>query len=235
MNNPILNYGNVRLLNVPFAKAVADEVFLEDCYRFDEIPDDSVVFDIGGFYGEFGIRCWKEKKCLVSVYEPSLINFQILQLNVELNKNNCGIAIDIYRAVISGEEGLRSFSYNPDHPAGSILSGFTHTYDNVIAECVESFRLKPQTQLAKFRYPHKKICVKMDCEGAEKEIFESDQTWMDDVDLVTMEWHNYDGDYYAGFLEKKGFVVELEGGGPQPRPKWDKTIGGGLLFAKKVD
>ena len=34
--NPILQYGQVRLLNVPYAKAVADEIFIEDCYRFFE-------------------------------------------------------------------------------------------------------------------------------------------------------------------------------------------------------
>jgi FkbM family methyltransferase len=231
---PFLRYptasGDMRLLNLPHAEAVMNEVFTDDCYRINEIPRESIVLDVGGFYGEFGILCYMERNCKVMIFEPSLETFKILEFNVELNRSSLRQSItdgDICQkwAAIGSATEMRKFTYREDHPAGSMFD---------VGGCdISCLTLSSQIALVSKMWGDSPICVKLDCEGAEKEIFESDQSWMDAIDLITMEWHNYDGDYYANFLEKKGFRVELEGGGPKPRPKWDKTIGGGLLFAKK--
>ena len=76
------------------------------------------------------------------------------------------------------------------------------------------------------------LFVKMDCEGCETEAFK-DLSWLQRVDRVSMEWHNHDGDVFRDILIEHGFEVEIEGGGPKPRPVWDKSIGGGLLHAKR--
>ena len=58
---PFLTYGNLRLLNVPHGKPVYDEVLVEDCYGLESIPHNGIVIDIGGYYGEFGIWCAKNR------------------------------------------------------------------------------------------------------------------------------------------------------------------------------
>ena len=85
------------------------------------------------------------------------------------------------------------------------------------------------------KFPDAPIFVKLDCEGGEVSIFSGDLGWLDSVTYLAMEWHNHDGHVYRDILTDRGFKVELEGGGPPPRPKWDKTIGGGLLFAERTN
>ena len=58
------------------------------------------------------------------------------------------------------------------------------------------------------------ICVKMDCEGAEQEIFE-DEEWLKDVSLVLLEFHNADGPRYREILERHGFYVTCNDNNPK--------------------
>lgn len=226
---PFITCGNARFLNLPHAKAVLNEVWDEDCYRLNEIPDGSIVLDVGAFYGEFGLICAVNKGCAVVAYEPSKINRDVTSLNFKLNGasgryflRDCGIA---------GTKSRSSFSYREDHPAGSLFN-YPHQFGK--EEFVICLTLSSEIENVRVRFGlERPITVKLDCEGSEVGIFQDDPDWIEHVDIVTMEWHNHDGDLYAGILEKHGFDVELEGGGPKPRPKWDKSIGGGLLFAKR--
>ncbi len=78
------------------------------------------------------------------------------------------------------------------------------------------------------------IFVKMDCEGAELEIFNHFGTWIHaDIKAVSLETHNFDADYYATILKGAGFDLELFGTCPYPLPKWDKTMCGGLVIARR--
>ncbi len=76
-----LQYGDVRLLNVPAAKDVADEVLLRDCYRIGTIPKGLWVLDAGAFYGEFAIAC-AQRGFTVSAYEPKWESFEIFDFNL---------------------------------------------------------------------------------------------------------------------------------------------------------
>ena len=223
---PVLTFGAVRLLNVPHAAAVAREIFEEDCYGFEQIPSGAIVIDVGAFYGEFALRCAIERACRVVAYEPSRENRAILDLNRRLN----GLSNEtlVVSPLAIGTPGPRRFLQRREHPASSLLvdASASSSYD---VECAD---LDGQIELARERWGDLPICVKMDCEGAEHEIFEK-QAWLDRVVRVVMEWHCYDGDHFRKILEARGFEVHLEGGGPKPRPAWDPTIGGGLLIAAR--
>lgn len=226
---PILNYGAVKLLNVPHAEAVADEIFVQDCYNFDRIPHGSIVLDVGAFYGEFAIRCVVEKKCRVVAYEPSPTNRQVLELNRILN--GCEDLIISPQAI--GAPGRRSFTYRPDHPAGSMLSSSAQQQGvEGEREEIECVNLSRAIADARRSWDSGPIGVKMDCEGAEQEIFNELAYWIDDIDFIAMEWHNRDGAHFRSHLTAHHFDVLLEGGGPKPRT-WNETIGGGLLFATR--
>jgi FkbM family methyltransferase len=236
------NYGPIKFLDVPNAKALTNEIFEEDCYNFDRIPAGSIVLDIGACYGEFAIRCAVEKRCLVVAYEPSIENCAVLEINRELN----GIGTDRFATLpcAVGKAGRRNFLHRADHPAGSLLEEEAKKHgvpgEGYVVDVVD---LADQIERIRGRWGDLPICVKMDCEGAEHEIF-GDLSWIDQVRVVAMEWHNFDGDHFRKILEPKGFAVTVEGGGPKPRPLFDNAtglwtwkgqpwgaIGAGLLFA----
>lgn len=242
MSATVLTYGKIKLLNVPHAHELANEIFDEDCYNFAKIPAETIVLDIGACYGEFAIRCAIEKRSRVIAYEPSAENRKILEQNCRLN------ALMDDRLIISplaiGTPGRRAFMHRPEHPAGSLFeaegkkSGCAGTITDV--ECAA---IGDQIKLAKERWGNLPICVKMDCEGAEHEIFAS-TAWIDTVNVIALEWHNYDGAHFRSLIEPKGFAIIVEGGGPKPRPllnlssgQWTwkgkpwGNIGAGLLFA----
>lgn len=242
--NSVITYGTIKLLDTPHAAGVAREIFEEDCYNFTQIPSAAIVLDVGAFYGEFGIRCAVEKHCYVIAYEPSSENRSILETNARLNNL---LDTFVVSSLAVGAPGRRSFMHRPEHPAGSMLTleAKKHGCTGNIYE-VEVVALADQIRIAKERWGDLPICVKMDCEGAEHEIFANCADWISAVQVIAMEWHNYDGAYFKSLIEPQGFTVLVEGGGPKPRPLWNPrsgcwtwkgepwgNIGAGLLFAER--
>ncbi len=238
--SPIITVGKTRFLNVPFAATVIHELWDEDCYRLASIPDGSIVIDVGAFYGEFGLICAVEKKCLVLAIEPNEESFAVCSSNCVINpglkyfggstSQSYPGAIVATRCAIAKTDRPGQLYIQHKHPAGCSL----YPHDGCArSEPVQCLTLPSQIERAQslFGYQHP-ICVKLDCEGAEREIFE-DLDWLKTVSIVTLEWHNHDGHLYAAMLDELGFHVEIEGGGPKPRPPWDSSLGGGLLFAKR--
>jgi FkbM family methyltransferase len=240
-----LTYGAIKLLDVPHAVGLANEIFMEDCYHFSRIPSGTIVLDIGACYGEFAIRCAVEKQSRVIAFEPSIKNREILEANCRLN----GLVDDqvVVSPLAIGTPGQRLFTHRSEHPAGSMFETEANKHgcagDNYE---VESVAIADQIEVCKARWGDLPVVVKMDCEGAEHEIFTT-LDWIDHVNTIAMEWHSYDGVHFQSLLEPRGFKVLVEGGGPKPRPLWDPrsnrwtwkgapwgNIGAGLLFAERV-
>lgn len=213
-------------LDAPEARQVVDEVIIQDCYRIDEIPPRSLVIDVGAFYGEFGILSAKKKQSIVFAYEPSEVNFHILCENLE--RNVLDDQFETFNAGVTDRTGREQFYHWHEHPGGS---GFRQI-EGGGATIIETVSMIEVISKALAFDSDSHITVKLDCEGSEKEIFK-DEHWIRWVGIVTMEWHNYDGHVYADILSRHGFDVELNGGGPKPRAAYDKSMGGGLLFAKR--
>ena len=75
--------------------------------------------------------------------------------------------------------------------------------------------------------------LKIDCEGAEKEIFcDEFKTCLGQASLILLEWHNYDGAFYAEYLRNIGFLVSITGCGC-PAPPYDPTFARGMLYARQ--
>lgn len=226
------SYGDVKLLDVPHARALANEIFEEDCYDFARVPTGAVVLDVGACYGEFAIRCAVEKQCHVIAYEPSRANREVLEANKRLN----GLSDDQLRispCAVVGSVGKRIFMHRADHPAGSLLDVEAQKH-GCVGETyeVDCTGLQQQVQVAHALWGRwSPIVLKLDCEGAEHEIFEDYPKWIDAISMLALEWHNYDGDVFRKIIAPQGFNVHVEGGGPKPRPAWDPTIGAGLLIA----
>lgn len=201
---PFLIYGNLRMLNLPYAKPVYDEVLgPEDCYRRDAVREGSIVIDVGAFCGEFGIWCAKNKGCHIRMYEPSN-NAYVAQSNAILNG---GTHFSVFQAAIAKSSAMRPFIYSHEHPAGSLLS-----YGGEMVKCTTINAAIAGTLAQHGPLP---VCIKLDCEGAEREIFD-DETWLDqNVYLVLMEFHNKDGQRYREILTRHGFKLEMSDENPE--------------------
>ncbi len=245
--DPVLTFGSVgvRLLNVPCTDVVAQEVFEQDCYELDLIPEGAIVLDVGAFYGEFALRCAIEKRCDVIAYEPCKANREILALNVSINDftEQFGSAA-LYRSsgtrrsfvyvrpmAVGASCGPRTFLSRPEHPAGSMLASEAAKYDLAgVASEVDCTTLAAEAAWTTAGQDGRPLVVKLDCEGAEHEIF-SDLAWLERVSVLVMEWHNRDGAHFRDVLEANGFAASIAGSGPKPRPTWEPGMAGGLLWA----
>jgi len=197
------------------ARQVVDEVITGDCYRIRDFPEDCTVIDVGAFYGEFSLACVILKGCHAFAYEPSPITSGILRKNIDANGDKAQ-KIKVYELGVSNECKKSAFSHWPLHPGGS---GFREILDGIQTE-VWTRPISDAVAVAlELEQP---VVVKLDCEGSEKDIFK-DESWIDKVQIVTMEWHNNDGNTFRDILRNHGFEVSME----------DGTRSGGILFAVK--
>lgn len=230
----VLQAGHCRFGDYPHAASVLDEVYRQDCYHLQEIPRYAVVIDVGAFYGEFGILCARERECKVIAVEPSRESFRNLIDNVALNLVDPQF-IMFNRAVGRCREH-RTFLARADHPAGNLFTELASPDLQGRITSVGTLLLSDLTTCARNwrELPSTPIVLKLDCEGAESELFDDAdlEHTLEGVAIVTMEWHNRDGKRYADHLEWLGFTVALTGSG-HPRPAWEPGMNGGLIFAQR--
>jgi FkbM family methyltransferase len=205
------------------AGGVIDEVVKEDCYCVDCIPKGSTVVDVGANIGTFSIRCARERECKVFAFEPNLENFGLLCRNVRLNLVSRVIPV---HAAVGMDCSVRSFVSRNDHPAGSMFldlcpDGISGDIEHVA--CLDMFSIAAMVQ--------RDFVLKLDCEGAETEVLTGLSAWLAKSFRCIMEWHNHDGWAFEDLFKSFGFKTYLCGGGPPPRPEYDRSIGGGLLYA----
>lgn len=226
-------FNGVKLEGPDTAQGVIDEVCAQDVYRIGEIPLGASVLDIGAHIGTFTCRCIVERKCDVVAYEPNPISMAWLERNIQLNHRLGEFATGIaFSEAVGFPGGDRLFECNLDHPAGS---GFKSTNDHgkVVEVPVVCITL-PQI----IGDVGSTDVLKLDCEGAEAEIF-SDPNFdiaIRDVSIVLMEWHSHDGYIYRDALQTLGFKVELTGGSlPNgDLTPYDKSMTGGMLYARRA-
>lgn len=210
---------------------VINEVFNEKPYRVEEIPLGSTVIDIGAHIGTFTLRCVKERGCFVYAYEPCPENYELLIEN--LNLNRLRESVKTFNQAVAGRHELREFYTNPEHQAGSSLYlDFYKELDHLplkedMIQCTTLKRVFEDNGIS-----HCEV-LKMDCEEAEREIFSGESDlYFNRADYIVIEWHNYDGHIYARQLRRLGFDVQLFGTGA-PQPAYKRSMGGGMLYAKK--
>ena len=211
-----LTFGPITVIDAPEVGQIIKEVFDGDCYHINEIPEGSTVIDVGAFYGEFSLMCAVLRGCSVLAYEPSPETFSVLLKNLSLNGEKAK-AIKPHDIGVSNFCGEAVFSHWPLHPGGS---GFREIPDST-QSAVKVVPIADPVLVAEHR--GRPIVVKLDCEGSEREIF-SDIAWLKKVQMVAMEWHNCDGQFYRGILESKGFKVTTDG---------DVSRSGGILIAHR--
>ena len=160
---------------------------IERDYRLDDIGlvKDSTVVDIGAHVGVVSIYLAKKYGCKVFAYEPSLHNYRRLLDNIKANSLKELIQVFPVAVTNNGREVTISEDTNN--------SGGTNIYSDGYK--VESITLKNIINVILMKYitiDNKIDLLKIDCEGAEYEIFE-DLTPLEHVKAVRGEFHHRKG------------------------------------------
>lgn len=204
-------------------EALVEEIVTHDCYRVRPWisivkPD---VLDLGANIGVFTMMC-AEAGCRVYAVEPDPRAYAELKVLEALPSSNVqtfnGAVGAIYekRRLFQALASQQSMLYASDNPSIEVDCRTIRHY-----RYMSGFAHEPRTQL-----------LKLDIEGAEREIF-YDADVLASFDVIVMEWHNHDGLLYKRILESipgSSFDTQIAGGGDPP-PKYHPMIGGGLLWA----
>jgi FkbM family methyltransferase len=176
------------------------------CYDHPLASDRPItIIDIGGHIGTFSIPMAKKyPNSNIYVFEPFKENFDILSKNISQN----GLEhIHPEMKAISGKKGTVSLNVSSTNTGGH----------SILYETVNSIPVETITLADVFESNQIGNCdlLKMDCEGAEYEIFFTlPDKYFERISLIVMEYHNTLEKTYADLrklLEMKGFIVEARG------------------------
>ena len=212
-------------------RGIIREVFREDAYRVEEIPEGSLVIDIGAHIGTVTLRCAVERGCQVYAYEPSGESFALLVENVGLN--GLEDRVSCFNQAIGGRYETRDFYVEETHGSTSLYLGDNPDFADLHLK-VERVQCTTLKRIFEDNGIEHCDVLKMDCEEAEREVFtEEAEPYFKRVDYLMLEWHNYDGHVYAEYLRRLGFSVVLTGCGDPP-PPYDPTFARGMLYARRT-
>ena len=170
-----------------------------------KIVEGGVVVDAGAQVGLFSVFALKvlQARWVVSV-EPDPSNFDLLSKNIQLNRIENATVV---KAAVAGESGDRWIGFDSSNTGGHSF------YDRrVLGRTVRAFSL---TELFDFLRISECSLLKLDCEGAEMEIFESaSDKMLNKVSAISLEYHLevYPLERVLALrkrMEKLGFVVEV--------------------------
>ena len=186
-------------------RGVLNEIWIRRDYSpngIDINPTDIVV-DIGGQIGTFTVMAaWKANKGHVYTFEPTSLNFPMLQENVAINNLT---NVTLYKKAVSDTNGIAYMHLSSDNTGGHSLSWKTDEKQQ--KEAVPTITLA--TLMEDNEIDHIDF-LKMDCEGAEYDIFyTAPLDVLGRIRKIAIEYHMVDdarnGEMLKRFLEEHGF------------------------------
>jgi FkbM family methyltransferase len=192
---------------------IVHEIFLLGIYNF-LYQEPCVVIDIGmntGFASLFFAR--RENVQAVYAYEPFKVTYDQAIRNFALNpKLGEKIKAFDYGLGARDETIAVEFDYNVKGSVG--ISGIDELFKSSDTSSIVKADLiiKPFTDV--FRsilaaHPDTAIVAKIDCEGAEYEIFDSlaENGQLEKIKIIMMEWHKKGPDPLVKHLQDAGFII----------------------------
>ena len=172
------------------------ELLLDDCYQLSKIPENiSTIIDIGANVGLFGIAARSRfPLAKIHAYEPNL------SLEPYLKQQASSAQVRYFMEAVGHSDGFVALDKNSD----SVLTRSKPDSSGGVPQI--SFRRAIE------RLGGKVDLVKLDCEGAEWEIFEDKESWSS-VSWLTMEYHlwpNHSHEEVADVVQTLGFTVLMQ-------------------------
>lgn len=155
-------------------KGIVDHIFKENRYKFPDDMTGVTVLDIGGHIGSASLYC-ATKGAKVITFEPYKPNFNLLV------KNTKGYEVECHNFGI-GDEGIRELFILTGNTGARCL--YPEFFDNLVGEPSVKVEIKSIEP-----YLTKEVYIKMDCEGAECEIFPIIEKHVDKVKMIFCEIH----------------------------------------------
>lgn len=195
--------GTIRARSGTSDLRTARSIFLDESYlpKPMTIPEDGTVVDIGAHIGCFTIfAALRAKRGRIVSAEPAPDNFALLRENVR--RNGFG-HVETLNAAVAGTAGDRMMcaSANPRTTGGNSLYGGEGA-STFPVRCLTLPGIMEEHRLRKIDF------LKLDCEGAEKEIIDSlADGELARIDRIAMEIHNPPGlEDSLNRLRRSGFT-----------------------------
>lgn len=182
------------------------DVLCKQDYNFNA-DGDFVMIDIGLNIGLTSLySAQKDNITKIYGFEPFIPTFEQARQNLQQNPS-LAKKIEIFNFGLGDSEKTLDIHYNPQLPGSmsSVSDKFSDCTD------VEKIKIKKASEvIGEIIAKHKEnIFLKIDCEGAEKEIVpELDKTGLlKKIKIIIMEWHYENPQYLVDILRKNGFTT----------------------------
>ena len=189
-------------IQTPLDALIFKETVIDDCYRLSSLKDPKVIIDIGAAYGDFS---WYAKKLYPSAqviaYEPDPFHTALL------NKNIVPLGCMMKQEAV-GATGQVEMILHSDHTQSS-----AHTVKGI--QPISTHQVTSVTLHDALKEYDSVDLVKIDCEGAEKEIFEhADPKVFSKIKRFSIEYHEFVvpgiRNQIVNLLKKHGHEVEAK-------------------------
>lgn len=169
---------------------------------YGNVPDNSIIVDVGANIGVYTVYAsLKGNNNKIISYEPMKDNFDILNDNISLN--NCQNNVITHNLALASKKEKRKF-YLSDAVEHSLIPRGNDSVDKFVEiETITLADVFTQNSIEKIDL------LKMDCEGAEYEIFyNTTDEILKKVKEIRMEFHGLkEGTELKEFFEKKDFTI----------------------------
>lgn len=189
-------------IQTPLDALIFKETVIDDCYRLSSLKDPKVIIDIGAAYGDFS---WYAKKLYPSAqviaYEPDPFHAALL------NNNIVPLGCMVKQEAV-GATGQVEMILHSDHTQSS-----AHTVKGI--QPISTHQVTSVTLHDALKAYDSVDLVKIDCEGAEKEIFEhTDPKVFSKIKRFSIEYHEFVvpgiRNQIVNLLKKHGYEVEAK-------------------------
>lgn len=212
-----LSPGEKHNIHVVFNELTSQNVYNNDFVRVEE---NDVVVDIGFNYGLFSMTSLRYKPSRVIAFEP---NPKLVKMFTDFFRTSM---VELHQKAVSNENGKTVFYEN-------LIPGMSTIFDDINTDHVgNSYEVEiinfndfiTDNKIEKIDY------LKVDCEGAEYNIFESipDEYLNKKINKIAIEFHHVITDIKVQTLIKK-----LENNGFEIRIDHEDNSTIGMIYAKK--
>jgi len=192
---------------------ILNEVFIEGVYSIDTRKNFELI-DIGMNVGVTSLFFARQPQCVaIHAFEPFKLTYEQAIVNINLNANFSS-KISTYNYGLGKENKTVTVTYDKDNKGSMGLNGVPEYLKEQSREIVdENIIIKDVAEIlkpiiTKINKSESQLILKMDCEGAEHDIFESldKANCLLYFNVIMVEWHYKKPEQIYRALEKSGFT-----------------------------
>lgn len=162
-----------------------DQVFIQQEYDFDTVRTPKVIVDAGANIGLASIYfANKYPDAKIIALEPEQSNFKLLEVNVSVYPN----IIPVHAALWNKSEKINLV--DPGLGKWGFMTEVKNTSDGLLGNTCHEVEAMTVDKIMQTFNLEKIDILKMDIEGAEKEVFSDSSLWIEKVDSLIVELHD---------------------------------------------